>query len=54
MKKRRITFNSPVVLGFVIISFGAMVANYLTAGLSNQLLFMTYHSSLASPEAGCW
>ena len=49
MKTRRITFNSPVVLGFVIISFGAMVANYLTAGLSNQLLFTTYHSSLASP-----
>ena len=49
MKKRRITFNSPVVLSFVIISFGAMVLNYLTAGVSNRLLFMTYHSSLASP-----
>lgn len=48
-KSRRLTFNSPVVLTFVIISFGAMVANYLTAGLSNQLLFATYHSSLASP-----
>ena len=46
---RRITYNSPVVLTFVIISFGVMVANYLTAGLSNKLLFMTYHSSLASP-----
>ena len=49
MKKRHITFNSPVVLSFVIISFGAMVLNYLTAGVSNRLLFMTYHSSLASP-----
>ena len=48
-KHRRITFNSPIVLSFVIISFGAMIANYLTAGASNQLLFMTYHSSLASP-----
>ena len=48
-KKRHITFNSPVVLSFVIISFGAMVLNYLTAGMSNRLLFMTYHSSLASP-----
>lgn len=48
-KKRRITFNSPVVLSFVIISFGVMVANYLTAGLSNQTLFVTYHSSLLSP-----
>ncbi len=49
MKKRRLTFNSPVVLTFVIISLAAMVANYLTAGLSNKLLFMTYHTSLASP-----
>ena len=49
MKKRRITFNSPVVLTFVIISLAAMGANYLTAGLSNKLLFMTYHTSLASP-----
>ena len=48
-KKRRITFNSPVVLSFVIISFGVMVLNYLTAGMSNRLLFMTYHSSLLSP-----
>ena len=49
MKKRRITFNSPVVLSFAIISFGVMLANYLTAGLSNQLLFVTYHSPLTSP-----
>ena len=49
MKKRKITFNSPVVLSFVIISFVVMVANYLTAGLSNQLFFVTYHSSLTSP-----
>ena len=48
-KKRRITFNSPVVLGFVAISFGAMVLNYVTGGGSNQALFMTYHSPLTSP-----
>jgi GlpG protein len=48
-KKRRITFNSPVVLSFVFISFAVMVVNYLTVGMSNKLLFMTYHSSLASP-----
>lgn len=42
MKKRRITFNSPVVLSFVIISFGVMVANYMTAGISNQMLFIKY------------
>ena len=50
MKKgRSITYNSPVVLTFVILSFAVMVANYMTAGLSNKLLFMTYHSSLVSP-----
>ena len=48
MRKRRITFNSPVVLSFVLMSLGVMVLNYLTAGVSNRLLFMTYHSSLAS------
>ena len=49
MRKRRITFNSPVVLSFVLMSLGVMVLNYLTAGVSNRLLFMTYRSSLASP-----
>ncbi len=48
-KKKRITFNSPVVLSFVFISFGVMVLNYLTAGASNQMLFVTYHSPLSSP-----
>lgn len=49
MKKIRITFNSPVILAFVSVSFVAMVANYLTRGASNELLFMTYHSSLTRP-----
>lgn len=48
-KKRHITFNSPVILSFVIISLGVMVADYLTLGASTRLLFATYHSSLASP-----
>ena len=47
--KRRITFNSPVVLGFVFVSFAVMAANYLTAGRLNEILFMTYHSPLTSP-----
>lgn len=48
-KKLKISFNSPVVLGFVAVSFLTMILNYLTGGKSNQLLFMTYHSSLQSP-----
>ncbi|SFC00817.1 rhomboid family intramembrane serine protease [Butyrivibrio sp. YAB3001] len=49
MKKLKITFNSPVVLGFIFISFAVLVLGYLTAGVSNQFLFMTYHSSLMDP-----
>ena len=47
--KKRITFNSPVILAFVFASFVAMIASYLTLGASNKLLFMTYHSSPANP-----
>lgn len=50
MKKRyRITFNSPVILSFSAICFVVMILNYLTSGVSNQMVFMTYHSSLTSP-----
>lgn len=50
MKKNlKITFNSPVILGFTIACFVVMVLNYLTFGVSNELLFMTYRSSLMSP-----
>ena len=48
-RKIKITFNSPVILSFVILCFLAMVLNYLTGGVSNQLAFITYHSSLKSP-----
>ena len=49
MKKFKITFNAPVVLGFVLLCFGATLAGMLTGGKSTQLLFMTWHSPLASP-----
>lgn len=48
-KKWKITFNAPVVLGFVALCFLAMLFNMITGGKSNQLLFMTYHSSLKDP-----
>lgn len=48
-KKLRITFNAPVVLSLVAISFTATLLNYITAGASGRLLFMTYHSALLSP-----
>ncbi len=49
MKKLKITFNSPVVLGFIFLSLAVLVLGILTLGKSNELLFMTYHSSLKDP-----
>jgi len=48
-KKLKITFNAPVVLSLVAFSFIATLMSYLTMGRAAGLLFMTYHSSLASP-----
>ena len=49
MKKLKITFNSPVTLGVIFVSLAVLVLDFATAGISNQILFMTYRSSLASP-----
>ncbi len=49
MKKFKITFNSPVVLGFIFISLAVLLLGFITLGKSNELLFMTYHSSLTNP-----
>lgn len=50
MKKHlRITWNAPVVLSIVAVSFAATLLNYLTGGRGGMLLFMTYHSSLLLP-----
>lgn len=48
-KKLKITFNSPIVLGFAAVGLAATLLNYITLGGSNRLLFMTYHSALSSP-----
>ena len=45
----RIVFNSPVVLTFVLLCFCVTLLNEYTGGRSNQLLFITYHSSLKDP-----
>lgn len=39
---KRIRYNSPVVLTFVIASFLVLVLNFLTQGLSNSLFFSVY------------
>lgn len=48
-KKLKVTFNAPVTLCLVGISFVATLLNYITGGMTGQILFMTYHSSLLSP-----
>ena len=45
----KITFNAPVTLGFVFLSFAVLAAGALTRGMSTQMLFMTWHSSLLNP-----
>lgn len=49
LKKARISYNSPVILGFTAICFLALVLNFLTRGLTNNLIFSVYHSSLLDP-----
>ncbi len=48
-KKLKISYNAPVVLTFVLICLVVLVIDGLTMGKSTNLLFMTYHSSLANP-----
>lgn len=48
-KKLKISYNSPVVLTFVLICLIVLVIDGVTLGKSTNLLFMTYHSSLANP-----
>lgn len=50
MKKGKLTisYNSPAVLTFVLICLVVLIIGFLTGGMSTQLLFMTYHSSLTN------
>ena len=49
MTKTRITFNSPVTLGFVFVCLAVMILGYVTFGKSTEALFMVYRSPLKSP-----
>ena len=46
---KKITFNSPVILTFALLSAAALVAGILTGGKTTQLLFSVYKGSLADP-----
>ena len=48
-RKVRVSFNSPVILGFTILCFVSLALNYITHGMTNNMLFSVYRSSLLSP-----
>jgi len=48
-KKLRVTYNTPVVLSFVIICFAVTLLGMITRDASTALLFSTYRSSLTNP-----
>ncbi|MBP3891235.1 MAG: rhomboid family intramembrane serine protease [Solobacterium sp.] len=48
---KKITWNSPVILGFALLSGIALIANLLTNGRANQLFFSVYRSSFSDPLA---
>lgn len=49
MRKLKITFNSPVVLGFVFLCLAVTLLGVVTGDRSTQALFMTYRASFRSP-----
>ena len=46
---KKISYNSPVILSFALLSFVVLILNVVTKGKSNMLLFCTYRTSLADP-----
>ncbi len=46
---KKVSYNSPVVLTFFLISLGALVLNIVTLGKTNELFFSVYKSSFANP-----
>ncbi|NLC73225.1 MAG: rhomboid family intramembrane serine protease [Ruminococcaceae bacterium] len=49
MKFRGITYNSPVILSFAVLSLAALLLSFVTGGISNRMFFSVYHSSLLDP-----
>ena len=46
---KKISFNSPVILGFTTICFVVLILDFITSGATDRLLFSVYRSSLMSP-----
>lgn len=48
-QRLRITFNSPVILGFALLSGIALILGFITGDLITQMFFTTYPSSWLNP-----
>ena len=48
-KKLRISFNSPIILGFTILCFAVLMLDKVTGGSSTVTAFSVYRSSLLNP-----
>ena len=48
-KKIRVSFNSPVILGFTILCFVALILDIAASGMVNNTLFSVYRSSPFNP-----
>lgn len=48
-RKFKISFNSPVILGFSVICFAALLLGMITRGWTNTMFFSVYRSSLLNP-----
>ncbi|MBR4445372.1 MAG: rhomboid family intramembrane serine protease [Solobacterium sp.] len=46
---KKITWNAPVILWFTLLSAIALLADFLTHGKANRLLFSVYRGSLSDP-----
>lgn len=49
MQNLKVSFNSPVVLSFVILCFITLVINFVTRGVANKFIFSIYRSSITDP-----
>lgn len=46
---KKLQYNSPVILTYVLLCSAALALSHITGGRSNTLLFSVYRSSLANP-----
>ncbi len=50
-KIQKVSYNSPVILTFFLISLGALILNTVTMGYTNEMFFSVYKSSYTNPLA---